>query len=137
MTPFLKFASASTAFLLAETTASTYEGVRSDHLGEWLVQAAAAAVLIMAIWNLVDRVRGGTSQKREVTFADEYATRKEHEDLKDEVAKLDQERRVSVANLHKKVDENTAITARTEGKLDGLNQQLQQINIHLINRSNK
>lgn len=129
----LKLALVSMPFFLAE---STYEGVKSSALGEWLVQAAAAAVLVMALWNLVDRVRGGTPQKREVSFTEEFATKKQHEELKLEVAKIDTERRVSVANLHTKIDDNTKITAETRGKLDLVNQQLAQLNQHLLSRGN-
>lgn len=142
MTPFIKLAAVSTPFFLAETATrkigeSTIEGVTSSALGEWLVQAAAAAVLIMALWTLVDRMRGGISQKREVTFSEEYTSKEEHDLLKAEVAKIDNERRVSVAKLHEKIDENTRITSETKGQLATINQQLQQINVHLINRGNR
>lgn len=83
---------------------STYQGVRSSAIGELLVQLAAVAVIIMVLWNLVDRVRGGTAQKREVSFSAEVVTLKQHEDLRKQVDKIDHERRTSVAELHKKVE---------------------------------
>lgn len=62
----------------------------------------------------------------------EYASKDEHNALKKEVEKIDSERRVSVANLHAKIDGNTAITSATGAKVDQMNLQLQQLNTHLL-----
>lgn len=67
----------------------------------------------------------------------EYATKAEHAALKAEVDKIDQERRVSVANLHAKIDANTAITSATGAKVDQMNIQLQQLNTHLLTTAKK
>lgn len=51
-------------------------------------------------------IRSSTrAQKREVTFSEEFATREQHAELKREVDKIDGERRTSVANLHKKIED--------------------------------
>lgn len=101
MTITTKAAATALPLFVAE---STYQGVRSSAIGELLVQLAAVAVIVMVIWNLVDRMRGGTAQKREVSFSTELVTQQQHQELKREVAKLDQERRTSVAELHKKIE---------------------------------
>lgn len=58
----LKTAAAAAPLFLAESTSS---GVRSSLLGELMVQIAALAVIVMVVWNLIDRVRGG-QQRREI-----------------------------------------------------------------------
>ncbi len=113
---------------------STYQGVRSSVLGEFLVNGAAALVFLLLLWTAVEKLRGGPKQKREVSFADEYATRKEHTELKAEVLKIDNERRASTAKLHEKIDEIATDTSKTSGQLTQINQQLQQINTHLLNK---
>ena len=131
ISPAVKLGFVTLPLFLAES--STME-VKSSALGEWLVIGAAVLVIIQIGTGFIDRVRGGNPEKRQVSFADVFTTREEHDALRDEVAKIDTERRVSVAGLHKKIDENTQMTAEIKGQLSGFNQQLQQINIHLINR---
>lgn len=73
----------------------------------------------------------------EVSAAPAYVTKDEHRKLEAEVAKIDGERRTSVANLHNKIDENTRMTAQHGGKLDLINQTLHQIQTHLLNQTNR
>jgi uncharacterized membrane protein YhiD involved in acid resistance len=115
---------------------SSYQGVGSSALGEFLVQAAAALVLLLVIWNIVEKLRG-TPQKRQVTVTSDFATQKEHAELKAEVTKIDNERRTSVAKLHEKIDGNTTITAETRGEVRLMNQQMHQLLTHLLNQSKK
>lgn len=83
---------------------SSYEGVRSSALGEFVIQAAAALVLLMLVWSVIDKLRGGTPQKREVSFADEMVTQeelkqahgrisREREDINREILNLKQEQK--------------------------------------------
>lgn len=96
---------------------STIDGVKSSALGEWLVIGAAVLVIIRIGWEFVDRVQGGPTQKSEVTFAAQFATQKEHAELKAEVTKLDSERRTSVANLHAKID---GVAQRLDDRIDAI-----------------
>lgn len=71
--------------------------------------------LASIVANLV-MIRGSNrAQKREVSFADQFATAKEHAALAAEVAKLDSERRTSVANLHQKIDD---LATRIDARID-------------------
>lgn len=101
MTPTTNLAAHLAPLLLAE---STFQGVASSGLGELLVGLAALLVIAKIMWDAADRLRGGTAQKREVSFADQFATTAQHAELRGEVAKIDHERRTSVANLHDKID---------------------------------
>jgi hypothetical protein len=83
---------------------TTFQGVRAGALGETLIIIAALAIIARILWEAADRVRGGSTQKREVSFAEIFATQKEHAELKAEVAKIDHERRTSAAQLHTKLD---------------------------------
>jgi flagellar biosynthesis/type III secretory pathway M-ring protein FliF/YscJ len=114
MTIATKAAAAALPLFLAE---STYQGVRSSAIGELLVQIAALAVIVMVVWNLVDRMRGGASQKREVSFSEEFATKEQHRKLEAAVEKIDHERRTSVAELHKKIE---GIERRLNERIDAV-----------------
>lgn len=57
--------------LLAE---ATFQGVPASSLGGWLINAAAAALLVRVLWDFADRVKGGAPQKREISFAESLAT---------------------------------------------------------------
>ena len=114
MTITAKAAATALPLFVAE---STYQGVRSSAIGELLVQLAAVAVIVMVLWNLVDRVRGGSAQKREVSFSTEFVTQKQHQELRDTVAKVDHERRTSTAELHKKIE---GIERRLNERIDAV-----------------
>jgi hypothetical protein len=94
---------------------STFQGVQSSALGEVLVVIAALLIIAKIFWDAVDRVRGGASQKREVSFSNEYATVAQFRELQEEVRKLDAERRTSVANLHVKIDH---LSERLDKRID-------------------
>jgi len=63
MTASIKLTAMTLPLFVAE---SNYQGVKSSAIGELLVQAAALAVIVMVIWNFVDRVRFGSAQRREI-----------------------------------------------------------------------
>ena len=109
----LKAASFAVPLFLAE---STMHGVRSSALGEFLVNAAALAVIIMVIWNLVDRMRGGATQKREIKFADELATQvdlkqahgriaRERTEINKELETIKKEAKTMRENLDREIDD--------------------------------
>lgn len=112
LSPAAKLGAITLPLFVAE---STIDGVKSSALGEWMVIGAAALVVIRVGWDFMDRVRGGPTQRAEVSFAAEFATRKDHDALKAEVEKIDHERRTSVANLHGKID---ALAGRLDGRID-------------------
>lgn len=101
MLPEIKSALMTMPLFIAESTTAE---VKSSALGEWLVIGAAVMVIVQIGWTFIDRVRGGTAQKREVSFSAEFVTQEQHAELKATVAKIDHERRTSVAELHKKIE---------------------------------
>lgn len=107
------------------------------YFGGFIATLIGAAVGIKTLKSSDKAAIELSGQPLEIRAAATFATKEEHKKLEAEVAKVDAERRQSVAGLHKKIDENTSMTAGIEGQLRGMNQQLQQINIHLINRANK
>lgn len=118
MTPAIKTAFVATPLLIAESTTAE---VKSSALGEWLVIAAAVMVIVQIGWSFLDRVRGGTPQKREVTFSEEFVTKEAHEELKAAVDKIDHERRTSVAELHKRIE---GIERRLNERIDAVPQRV-------------
>lgn len=115
MTPTAKLAAYSLPLFAAE---STFQGVPSSDLGNLLVGLAALMIIGKMAWDTLDRVRGG-SQKREVSFSDQYSTREQcaerHGVLTNEIQKIDHERRTSVANLHEKIDH---LSERIDKRID-------------------
>lgn len=65
---------------------------------------------------------------REPSLHQEFVTKEQHEQLRREIEKIDNERRVSSAKLHEKIEENTKITAGLGGKLEMMNQNFHQLN---------
>lgn len=122
---------ASLPLFLAE---SSYQGVRSSALGEWLVQAAALAVIALVVWQLVDRVRGGAPQKREVSFSREYVARPEYDrdrkELDEELGRMARNRKEhykevelqgrQIVELKTRVDAHDRAIAVIDQKLDAL-----------------
>ena len=98
---------------------STYQGVASSRIGETLVQIAALSVIAVAILNLVDRMRGGSPQKREVSFAAEFATK---EELKQAHGRIARERE----ELDTKIDELKEQAERLSEKVDSKIDKLQE-----------
>jgi hypothetical protein len=91
------FSLLSVPLVLAESTTAE---VKSSAIGELLVGLAALAVLILAIWSLIDRVKGGTKEAREISpnplrvqEADVFVTvahcREMHERIKEEQKEQD------------------------------------------------
>lgn len=118
---FQKLATIAAPLLIAE---STFQGVRSSGIGEFLVTAAALSVIVMALWNMVDRVRGGTAQKREISFAESVATAdelkqahgrisREREEVNREIKRLDEAQKETRASLEKLNDRVDAVPGRT------------------------
>src|SRR5581483_2626780 len=112
MLPATKLAAITLPLFLAQ---STTDSVRSSDLGEWVVIGAGVLVIVNVGWQFLDRVRGGSPQKNEVTFTAQFATQKELGDLKSEVNKIDHERRTSAANLHEKIE---SLAVRLDERID-------------------
>lgn len=112
LAPTTQLAAYSLPLLAAE---STFQGVQSSALGEVLVVIAALLIIAKIFWDAVDRVRGGVSQKREVSFTQEAPTTAQFRELQEEVRKVDAERRTSVANLHTKIDH---LSERLDKRID-------------------
>ncbi|MBI3885914.1 MAG: hypothetical protein HY302_09335 [Opitutae bacterium] len=114
MTPAIKLGLTTLPLFVAE---STTDSVKSSALGEWLVIGAAVLVIAQIGWSFVDRVRGGSPQKREVSFTEQFVTREQHVKLEEEIAKIDNERRVSVAGIHSKIDN---LAERLDDRIDNV-----------------
>jgi len=112
LSPAVKIGVTALPLFVAE---STTDNVKSSAIGEWVVIAAGVLVIINVAWNFIDRVRGGSTEKREVTFPAQFASQADHHALKEEVTKIDSERRQSTANLHAKID---ALAVRLDERID-------------------
>lgn len=100
---------------------STYQGVASSRIGETLVQIAALSVIAVAILNLVDRMRGGTTQKREVSFSQEFATK---EELKQAHGRMNREREELDAKIDEIRDQNQRLSEKVESTKDELQERI-------------
>ena len=118
MTATAKLAVTALPLIAAE---STFSGVQSSQLGEMLVGVAALLIIGKLVWEGIDRVRGGSTQKREVTLSEQFSTREQcaerHEAICAELEKIDRERRTSVANLHEKIDH---LSERLDSRIDAI-----------------
>lgn len=103
---------------------STYEGVRSSVLGEFLVQAAAAMVLLLLVWNLIDKLRGGTPQKREVSFAEEIVTQDELKQAHGRITRERDEIDNAIAELK---EEQRAQRERHDAEISQLNARIDSV----------
>ena len=119
MTSAIKLGLVTLPLFLAE---STTDSVKSSALGEWLVIGAAVLVIVQIGWGFIDRVKGGSAQKREVSFADELATtddlRQAHGRIareRDEVEKKLADMKEELRQRREKIDQDLRAIA---GKVD-------------------
>ena len=65
----------------------------------------------------VSLIRSKQSQRREVSFADTYASREEMSEIKTEVRNLRMEFKGDVRGVHCRIDEVLAAVSRLEGEI--------------------
>lgn len=98
---------------------STYQGVASSKLGETLVVVTCLVVIASVLWTFVERIKGTAPQKREVSFAAEFATK---EELKQAHGRIARERE----ELDTKIDELKEQAERLSEKVDSKIDKLQE-----------
>lgn len=131
MAPPFKLGLTSIPLFAAE---ATFEGVQSNAIGGLLVSLAALAVLIGAIWNMVDRLRGGKAEKREISFSEEFATK---EELTQAHGRIGRERNEINSALTKLDEELRGSNERLAGSIDSLRLEFKTDDRGVHNRINE
>lgn len=100
---------------------SHYQGVASSKLGETLIVITCLVVIATQLWNFVEKLKGGPTQKREVSFPAAYATK---EELTQAHGRIKREREEVDAHLARMAAEMVRMREKMEEQVDDIQERV-------------